>query len=132
MISATQLLVIGGGVGGGGPFVAGGSVFCQGFVANPLRQGGVVGGGDDDAYRDVQVSVVVEHREQARGKVRPGGEPAVGVALDDGVVAVRIDNGLVTGLYYVRNPDKLTRLCTETTLGRDRQAAARLSPHRLR
>ncbi|WP_067893591.1 RNA polymerase sigma-70 factor [Nocardia vaccinii] len=49
------------------------------------------------------------------------GWPALIIRLDgqiDGVVAVRIDNGLVTGLYYVRNPHKLSHLHTETVLDR--------------
>ncbi|MFF3573086.1 RNA polymerase sigma-70 factor [Nocardia jiangxiensis] len=49
------------------------------------------------------------------------GWPALIIRLDgqvDGVVAVRIDNGLVTGLYYVRNPDKLSHLHRETALDR--------------
>jgi len=36
----------------------------------------------------------------------------------DGVIAVRIDDGLVTGLYAVRNPEKLSRLEQETILRR--------------
>ena len=36
----------------------------------------------------------------------------------DTVVAVRIDEGLVTGLYAVRNPEKLSRLERETVLCR--------------
>ncbi|QXE39605.1 RNA polymerase sigma-70 factor [Streptomyces sp. GMY02] len=36
----------------------------------------------------------------------------------DTVVAVRIDNGLITGLYAVRNPEKLSRMRQETTLRR--------------
>ncbi|MFC4054686.1 RNA polymerase sigma-70 factor [Actinomadura syzygii] len=43
--------------------------------------------------------------------VRIGGE------IDD-VVAVRIDDGLVTGLYVVRNPEKLARLGRETPVSR--------------
>ncbi|WP_435592945.1 RNA polymerase sigma-70 factor [Nocardia sp. bgisy118] len=49
------------------------------------------------------------------------GWPALVIRLNgeiDGVVAVRIDNGLVTGLYYVRNPHKLEHLHRETTLDR--------------
>ncbi|MEH0416510.1 RNA polymerase sigma-70 factor [Streptomyces sp. B21-083] len=34
----------------------------------------------------------------------------------DGIMAMRVENGLVTGLYYVRNPEKLTRAGTETPL----------------
>ncbi|MCR6484882.1 RNA polymerase sigma-70 factor [Amycolatopsis sp. OK19-0408] len=36
----------------------------------------------------------------------------------DTVLAVRIDDGLITGLYAVRNPEKLSRLAEETTLRR--------------
>lgn len=38
-------------------------------------------------------------------------------AVDD-VVALRMDHGLVTGLYIVRNPEKLTRIERETLLSR--------------
>ncbi|MGY2006972.1 RNA polymerase sigma-70 factor [Nocardia gipuzkoensis] len=49
------------------------------------------------------------------------GWPALIIRLDgeiDGVVAVRIDDGSVTGLYYVRNPHKLSHMQRETVLGR--------------
>jgi RNA polymerase sigma-70 factor (TIGR02957 family) len=36
----------------------------------------------------------------------------------DTVVAVRIDNGLITGLYAVRNPEKLSHMQRETALRR--------------
>ncbi len=36
----------------------------------------------------------------------------------DMVVAVRIDDGLVTGLYTVRNSEKLSRVQRETTVSR--------------
>ncbi|MDX2546011.1 RNA polymerase sigma-70 factor [Streptomyces sp. WI04-05B] len=47
------------------------------------------------------------------------GGPALVVHLDgelDGIMAMRVENALVTGLYYVRNPEKLTRAETETPL----------------
>jgi RNA polymerase sigma-70 factor (ECF subfamily) len=47
------------------------------------------------------------------------GTPALLARLDDeldGVMVFRIENALVTGLYYVRNPEKLSRLDAETTL----------------
>ncbi|MFE2754706.1 RNA polymerase sigma-70 factor [Actinosynnema sp. NPDC059335] len=47
------------------------------------------------------------------------GNPALVVRLDgemDGIMAVRVEDGRVTGLYYVRNPEKLTRVGTETAL----------------
>ena len=47
------------------------------------------------------------------------GSPAVLVRLGDeldGVLAFRVEDGSVTGLYYVRNPEKLTRLGAQTSL----------------
>ena len=49
------------------------------------------------------------------------GYPALIIRLDgqvDTVVAVRIDDGLITGLYAVRNPAKLSHMEQETTLRR--------------
>ncbi|MFD8144593.1 sigma factor [Streptomyces sp. NPDC059708] len=49
------------------------------------------------------------------------GHPALVLRADgaiDMVVAVRIDDGLVTGLYSVRNPEKLTRMERETAVSR--------------
>ncbi|WP_258053847.1 hypothetical protein [Streptomyces sp. Ru72] len=36
----------------------------------------------------------------------------------EGVLAVRTEDGLITGLYFVRNPEKLSRLEQETSLRR--------------
>ncbi|WP_371096563.1 RNA polymerase sigma-70 factor [Streptomyces sanglieri] len=47
------------------------------------------------------------------------GNPAFLLRLDgvvDGVVAFRIEDAHITGLYYVRNPEKLTRVDSETPL----------------
>ncbi|MFI5837118.1 RNA polymerase sigma-70 factor [Micromonospora sp. NPDC051300] len=49
------------------------------------------------------------------------GYPALVVRLDgelDTVVAVRLDGGRISGLYAVRNPEKLSRMDRETTLSR--------------
>lgn len=49
------------------------------------------------------------------------GHPALILRLDgevDTVLAVRIDDGLVTGLYAVRNPEKLSHMTRETSLRR--------------
>ncbi|WP_055613565.1 RNA polymerase sigma-70 factor [Streptomyces phaeochromogenes] len=49
------------------------------------------------------------------------GHPALIVRLDgelDTVVAVRIDDGLISGLYAVRNPEKLSHMERETALRR--------------
>ncbi|MEU2039123.1 RNA polymerase sigma-70 factor [Nocardia niwae] len=54
--------------------------------------------------------------------VGPGvvnGNPALLFHLDgelDGVMAARVENGRIAGLYYVRNPEKLTRVGSETAL----------------
>lgn len=47
------------------------------------------------------------------------GSPALVVYLDgerDGILAVRVEDARITGLYYVRNPEKLTRLDAEAPL----------------
>jgi RNA polymerase sigma-70 factor (ECF subfamily) len=47
------------------------------------------------------------------------GNPALLVRLDgelDGIMAVRVEDARITGLYYVRNPEKLTRLAAATRL----------------
>ncbi len=47
------------------------------------------------------------------------GHPALILRFDgeiDGVIAARIDDGLITGIYSVRNPQKLSRLQRETAL----------------
>jgi RNA polymerase sigma-70 factor (TIGR02957 family) len=47
------------------------------------------------------------------------GSPALVVRLDgrlDGVMALRVEDARITGLYYVRNPEKLTHVASETPL----------------
>jgi RNA polymerase sigma-70 factor (ECF subfamily) len=47
------------------------------------------------------------------------GNPALVLRLDgeiDGVLAVRFEDARITGLYYVRNPEKLSRVASETPL----------------
>ncbi|HSY41300.1 MAG TPA: RNA polymerase sigma-70 factor [Polyangia bacterium] len=49
------------------------------------------------------------------------GDPALIVRLDgelDAVIALRIDDGLITGIYAVRNPEKLSHVERETSLRR--------------
>ncbi|WP_336214528.1 hypothetical protein [Nonomuraea sp. LPB2021202275-12-8] len=46
-------------------------------------------------------------------------DPALVVRLDgeiDGVLAIRLEDARVAGLYYVRDPAKLTRVESETPL----------------
>jgi RNA polymerase sigma-70 factor (TIGR02957 family) len=47
------------------------------------------------------------------------GNPALLVRVDgeiDGVMAIRVEDARISGLYYVRNPEKLTRVESETPL----------------
>ncbi|MFD6995710.1 RNA polymerase sigma-70 factor [Streptomyces mirabilis] len=47
------------------------------------------------------------------------GNPALVLRLDgevDGIMAIRVEDARITGLYYVRNPEKLTRVASETPL----------------
>jgi RNA polymerase sigma-70 factor (ECF subfamily) len=53
--------------------------------------------------------------------VQVNGCPALIMRLGgeiDGIVAMRVEDGLVTGLYFVRNPEKLSRVERETALTR--------------
>ncbi|MET7704637.1 RNA polymerase sigma-70 factor [Micromonospora sp. NPDC005413] len=62
--------------------------------------------------RDVERSVEV---------VQINGGPGLLVRVNgeiDGVVAVRVENGYITGTYHVRNPEKLTRVGRETAISR--------------
>ena len=54
-------------------------------------------------------------------RAQVNGYPALILRLDnriDTVVALRIDDGLITGLYAVRNPEKLSHMHDETALHR--------------
>jgi RNA polymerase sigma-70 factor (TIGR02957 family) len=61
---------------------------------------------------------------RARGVVEPvqmNGFPALLVRIDgevDGVMSLRVENGLISGLFYVRNPEKLSRVERETRVAR--------------
>jgi RNA polymerase sigma-70 factor (TIGR02957 family) len=53
------------------------------------------------------------------GPTMVNGNPALVLRVDgelDGVMAVRVEDARITGLYYVRNPDKLTHVESETPL----------------
>ncbi|WP_328992634.1 RNA polymerase sigma-70 factor [Kribbella sp. NBC_01245] len=60
----------------------------------------------------------------ARASLEPvqiNGCPAMIMRLDgelDGILAVRVAGGLITGLYYVRNPEKLSHVERETAVSR--------------
>jgi RNA polymerase sigma-70 factor (TIGR02957 family) len=63
-------------------------------------------------------------RIAAAGSLEPAqvnGYPALLIRIDgelDTVLTVRMDDGLITGLYAVRNPEKLSHMKHETTLRR--------------
>ena len=68
---------------------------------------------------DKSPSAVRQIAHRARAHVaarRPRG--VVSPAETRSVVAVRVEGGLVTGLYSVRNPEKLSRVERETALSR--------------
>ncbi|TDE24012.1 RNA polymerase sigma-70 factor [Actinomadura sp. 6K520] len=53
--------------------------------------------------------------------VQLNGWPGLVLRIDgelNGVLALRVEDGLITGLYFVRNPEKLSRLERETALSR--------------
>lgn len=53
------------------------------------------------------------------GPTLVNGNPALVLHLDreiDGILAIRVEDARITGLYYVRNPEKLTRIESETPL----------------
>jgi RNA polymerase sigma-70 factor, ECF subfamily len=70
------------------------------------------------------LSVAVDRIATAAASLEPAqvnGYPALVLRLNgevDTVLAVRIDDGLITGLYAVRNPAKLSHMTQETTLRR--------------
>jgi len=54
-------------------------------------------------------------------RVDVNGRPALIVHLDgevDSIITVEVEDGLITGVYAVRNPDKLSHIGAETTLTR--------------
>jgi RNA polymerase sigma-70 factor (TIGR02957 family) len=77
--------------------------------------------GADRVARLLAVGLDLVGAEMSLEPVQVNGYPALIVRLNgeiDGVMAVRIDDGLVTGLYYVRNPEKLSRVERETAVSR--------------
>ena len=67
----------------------------------------------------------MQHTRQGRDHaLRPAqvnGHPALVLRLDgelDTVLALRIDGGLISGVYAVRNPEKLSHIRSEAVLRR--------------
>jgi hypothetical protein len=77
--------------------------------------------GADRVARLLAVGLDRIRAEMSVEPVQVNGSPALVLRLNgevDSVVAVRIDDGLITGLYSVRNPQKLSYMQRETALGR--------------
>ncbi len=77
--------------------------------------------GADRVSRLLTVGMPMIGGEVSVEPVQVNGRPALIIRLDgeiDDVVAVRIDDGLITGLYIVRNPDKLSRIEQVTAVSR--------------
>ena len=77
--------------------------------------------GADKVARLLTVGLSLVGDQMTLEPIQVNGWPALMMRLNgeiDSVVAMRIDDSLVTGLYIVRNPEKLTRLNLETSVSR--------------
>jgi len=77
--------------------------------------------GADNVARLLAVGWWKRDAERSVELVQINGGPGLLVRVEgeiDGVVAVRLENGYVTGAYHVRNPEKLSRMDQETTVSR--------------
>ncbi|MEU9081547.1 RNA polymerase sigma-70 factor [Streptomyces sp. NPDC048357] len=77
--------------------------------------------GADKVARALAAGVAVFGPQVTVEPAQVNGHPALVMRIDgevDMVVAMRIDDGLISGLYTVRNPEKLTRMARETVVSR--------------
>ena len=77
--------------------------------------------GADQVARLLAVGMPIVGGEISVEPVQINGWPGLIIRINgeiDDVVAVRIDDGLITGLYVVRNPEKLSRVERETAVSR--------------
>ena len=77
--------------------------------------------GADRVARLLAAGLTMIRAETSVEPVQVNGGPALILRLNgeiDSVVAVRVEDGLVTGLYAVRNPEKLSHMERETALRR--------------
>ncbi|WP_242910706.1 RNA polymerase sigma-70 factor [Actinomadura terrae] len=77
--------------------------------------------GADNVARLLAVGWWRRDAERSVELVQINGGPGLLVRVNgevDGVVAVRLENGYVTGAYHVRNPEKLSRVERETPVSR--------------
>jgi hypothetical protein len=77
--------------------------------------------GAERVARLLAAGLTTIHAEMSVEPVQANGCPALILRLNgeiDSVVAVRVEDGFVTGLYAVRNPEKLSHMEQETALRR--------------
>jgi RNA polymerase sigma-70 factor (ECF subfamily) len=77
--------------------------------------------GADKVARLMTVALNMAGTAMSFEPVQINGGPALIMRLHgelDSIVAMRVENGLITGLYTVRNPEKLSRVARETALSR--------------
>jgi RNA polymerase sigma-70 factor (TIGR02957 family) len=75
--------------------------------------------GADKAARFIIGGLAKTNATLTVGPTVVNGNPALVLRVDgelDGVIAIRVEDARITGLYYVRNPQKLTRVESETPL----------------
>ncbi|MGW5412388.1 RNA polymerase sigma-70 factor [Actinomadura geliboluensis] len=77
--------------------------------------------GSDKVSRLLGLGLRRLHAEASFVPVQVNGLPGLVIRLDgqtDTVMTIRVEKGLIKGFYFVRNPEKLSRLEQETTLSR--------------
>jgi len=77
--------------------------------------------GSDKVARLLSAGLATVRTRMTTEMVQVNGWPALLLRLDgevDGVVSVRVEDGLVSGIYTVRNPEKLSRILEEAVLTR--------------
>ncbi len=77
--------------------------------------------GADKVARLLAIGLPRLHAEASVEPIQINGYPALLIRLNgeiDNVVAVRTDNAQITGLYIIRNPEKLSRVQQETPVTR--------------
>jgi RNA polymerase sigma-70 factor (ECF subfamily) len=77
--------------------------------------------GAERVARLIAVGLSIVGAQLSVEPVQVNGSPALIMRLNgeiDSVLAVRVEGGLVTGIYTVRNPEKLSRVERETALSR--------------
>ena len=73
------------------------------------------------AFRRIGKVLEYNPAEFVEGRIFVNGWPALLIRLGgeiDSVLSVRVDEGLVSAIYTVRNPEKLSRMMEESTLSR--------------